>query len=214
MSSKIKNVFLDYLEAEQQKEELAIQIDTQAEAKVNARLSVEEKQNLFNNKTLDGNKLYYEGNPPTAEEIGAETPAGAQQKANAAKSDAINSSQEAIDARLNEEEKYNLEMGMTLDGRDTFYHSGNKPTKGDVGLSNVENKTSATIRNEITKSNITSTGLSADDVGARSDSWTPSLSDIPAIPTSKVTGLDATLSDLNNRLTSVEEAQNQGSSES
>ena len=37
----------------------------------------------------------------------------------------------------------------------SIYHTGNKPSKTDVGLSNVENKSSATIRSEITSSNVT-----------------------------------------------------------
>ena len=37
----------------------------------------------------------------------------------------------------------------------SIYHTGNKPGKADVGLGNVENKSSATIRSEITSSNIT-----------------------------------------------------------
>lgn len=50
--------------------------------------------------------------------------------------------------------------------------------KADVGLGLVDNKSSATIRGEITKANITATGLDAADVGARSDSWLPSKSEI------------------------------------
>ena len=37
-------------------------------------------------------------------------------------------------------------------------------SKSDVGLSNVENKSSATIRSEITKANITNTGLKTSDI--------------------------------------------------
>ncbi len=37
-------------------------------------------------------------------------------------------------------------------------------TKTDIGLSNVENKSSATIRNEITKVNITNTGVNTSDL--------------------------------------------------
>ena len=36
------------------------------------------------------------------------------------------------------------------------YHTGNKPSKSDVGLGSVDNKSSATIRSEITSSNVTS----------------------------------------------------------
>jgi hypothetical protein len=37
-------------------------------------------------------------------------------------------------------------------------------TKGDVGLSSVENKSSATIRSEISKANITNTGVNTSDL--------------------------------------------------
>lgn len=36
-----------------------------------------------------------------------------------------------------------------------IYHTNNKPSKADVGLGNVENKSSATIRSELTSSNVT-----------------------------------------------------------
>jgi hypothetical protein len=39
------------------------------------------------------------------------------------------------------------------------------PTKGDIGLGNVENKSSATIRGELTKANVLDTGLSKTDIG-------------------------------------------------
>jgi hypothetical protein len=43
--------------------------------------------------------------------------------------------------------------------------SGNiSVTKGDVGLGNVENKSSATIRGEISKTNITNTGVNTADL--------------------------------------------------
>ena len=41
------------------------------------------------------------------------------------------------------------------EGQNEVYHAGNKPTKADVGLGNVENKSSATIRGELTSSNVT-----------------------------------------------------------
>lgn len=43
----------------------------------------------------------------------------------------------------------------TWNGWNKFYTTANKPTKSDVGLGSVENKSSATIRGEITKDNVT-----------------------------------------------------------
>lgn len=57
----------------------------------------------------------------------------------------------------------------------SIYHTGNKPTKSDVGLSNVENKSSATIRGEITSSNIT-TALGYTPVNKAGDTMTGTLS--------------------------------------
>ncbi len=45
-----------------------------------------------------------------------------------------------------------------------------RTTKSDVGLGSVENKSSSTIRGELTKSNVTNTGLAADDIGAETPS--------------------------------------------
>lgn len=50
--------------------------------------------------------------------------------------------------------RYYNASSWTAWGQD--YNSANKPTKSDLGLENVENKSSATIRGELTSSNVTS----------------------------------------------------------
>ena len=59
---------------------------------------------------------------------------------------------------------------LTIGGSDISLNSGDLKTalslaKGDVGLGDVENKSSSTIRGEITKANVTDTGLAKADVG-------------------------------------------------
>lgn len=50
---------------------------------------------------------------------------------------------------------YDLVAGhLSINGQ-SVYHTGNKPSKADVGLGSVENKSSATIRGELTSANVT-----------------------------------------------------------
>ena len=55
-----------------------------------------------------------------------------------------------------------------------FYTTANKPTKSDIGLINVENKSSATIRGELTSSNVT-TALGYTPVNKAGDTMTGAL---------------------------------------
>lgn len=48
-----------------------------------------------------------------------------------------------------------FDMGSTWNNWDSIYTTHDKPSKSDVGLGNVDNKSSATIRGEITSSNVT-----------------------------------------------------------
>ena len=72
----------------------------------------------------------------------------------------------AVDARLSAAERANLVANETIDGTYLLYHTGNKPVKADVGLTNADDKSSITIRSEITKANVTATGLAAADIDA------------------------------------------------
>lgn len=60
-----------------------------------------------------------------------------------------------------------------------FYTTSNKPTKSDVGLGNVENKSSATIRGELTSSNVT-TALGYTPVNKAGDTMSGTLALKPA----------------------------------
>ena len=71
------------------------------------------------------------------------------------------------------------------------YTSNNKPSKSDVGLGNVENKSSATIRGELTSSNVTTalgftpgTGtVTSVNVGSTSYSPSSGVVSLPSYPT-------------------------------
>lgn len=60
-----------------------------------------------------------------------------------------------------------------------FYTTSDKPTKSDVGLGNVENKSSATIRGELTSSNVT-TALGYTPVNKAGDTMSGTLALKPA----------------------------------
>jgi len=166
----------------------------------------------------------------SADDVGAETPTGAQAKADAAEAGAKAASRpstwtpsaEEVGARPGNWMPSALDVGADSAGSAAVAEANAKaasrpvtwtptatdvgarpdswiPSKADVGLGNVENKSSATIRSEITKTNVTATGLSADDVGAetptgaqakadsaeasakaasRPSTWTPTKTDI------------------------------------
>lgn len=64
--------------------------------------------------------------------------------------------QELIGANRSENKKFGRTwMSDAWTPWEKIYSESQKPTKSDIGLSNVENKSSATIRSEITKDNVT-----------------------------------------------------------
>jgi hypothetical protein len=66
-------------------------------------------------------------------------------------------SQKRVDDRLSVAEKVLLAADKTITGGLSLYHTGNKPTKTDVGLPNVDNKSSVTIRSEIVDGDLAAT---------------------------------------------------------
>lgn len=131
---QIQNQLINYLEEKKQKEDLAKQIDTQAQIKVDLRLSSQEKNNLLDNLTLSGQRIYHEAYKPRPEDI------------NAVNEDEVNS---LIDNRIstkvgNDTEISNIKQGKKADG--TYI------SKTNVGLANVDNKSFTEIRSDIQKS--------------------------------------------------------------
>lgn len=177
----VKNAFIGFLEEEQKKQIIEQQMITKANEVVEDRVSkltrsdvglsnVENKSSEAIRSEITAENII--GSGLTASDIGAIT-----------LDQASSNSQTLINNRLSAQEKSNLSAGKTIDGINTFYSTNNKPSKNDVGLGNVENKSSATIRSEIT------------------------ANDIPQLPTSKIINLDSTLNNINTRLSTVEDEE-------
>lgn len=69
-----------------------------------------------------------------------------------------------INKLFTENQSDNLKSDKTVNGK-ALYHVEHKPTKGDLGLQNVENKSSSQIRSEITKDNVLNTNFGKSDIG-------------------------------------------------
>jgi tetrahydromethanopterin S-methyltransferase subunit G len=84
-----------------------------------------------------------------------------------------------INKLFNETQSDNLKSDKTVNGQ-LLYHTSNKPTKIDIGLGNVENKSSLDIRREIV------------------------ANDLPLIPQTKIQNLITTISTIDTKLNTVE----------
>jgi len=156
---------------------LIIETTVGSQAKVDARLSVAERANLVADKTVVGAQLlYHVGNKPTKTDVGLANVSNyspANQIVNGLVKAHITGAPvllvaadiDAIDIDLSNAPAGILNTTVTMAADGTLGGAGGgQVTPTGLGLGNVENKSSATIRGEITLANVAATGIDLDDI--------------------------------------------------
>ena len=198
-----KNAILAMLKVREEEKKLTQKIDQQSEEKIDSKLNDSDVQNdlkigmgLENveNKSSAAIRQELTLNDITrtnlsASDVGAVSPLEVQI---------------TVDKRLTSTEKQNLAKGKTIIG-DEIYTVTNKPNAGDVGLSNVENKSASEILRGLTVVNIKDdAGLKPRDIGAETPAGAQSKVD-SRLTQGEKDQLQSDLNDLNNRVDDLEE---------